>query len=663
MSEVQDSLSFAPPSKRLKTDVTSQQSGNGDGEEFLPAMQESPKKRLSEGDCGIEVYVNDNLPRFECLLKELTSDFQVFEINQAGEILKLRNVPKQEDLQRDREEAKAQKVEKQSLIEEQKFDYEGEAAKTLALLVGDNTFSKIKELFQYSSDWHGEGANAPLPVITEVISDREKRTSIHKAIREVFLGSLNSEARDDKKMRISYKQKQQNDRNRGSRGGRGGRGGRGRGGRDQGGGDRREAWTEPGDYTIFTVYKDGRDTMDVANNISKLLRIPPKVLGFAGTKDKRGCTVQLFSAYRTHINRIAGICGSNAMKSVSLGDFHYASKGLSLGDLKGNKFVMVLRNVQHSTDEHIHQAFQLIKEKGFVNYYGLQRFGSSATGTQQVGIHILRGEFEAACNAILEEHSGAWRETKEAKLLWIETRNASKTLDIMPGKCVAEVAMLKHMVKTDQKGDWAGAFNSIPRNLRLIYMHAYQSLVWNNATTQRLRRHGIHPIVGDLVLEEAEVPNDTTEINDKDGKAVLRARHLRSEELSNYTIYDVVLPLPGCDVSYPNHDIKEYYAEFMKKEQLDPFNMVRNTKETTLMGSYRKIMSRAIDLEWQILKYGDEQKDAQLVATNLDELEGKTISLPAAGPNTAVRLEFQLESAAYATMLLREALSSVPHSI
>lgn len=644
-----------PPTKRLKTESNDQ-----DMQDPKPSSESTsaePLRRLTEQDCGIEVFVNSGLVRFQCQLKELTSDFQVFEVDNDGKVLKLETIPKQEELLAERQEAKAQRVEKEAIIEAKKFDYDSETALALKSLIGDDVFEKVKELLQYSQDWHGEGANAPLPVITSIIDDKEKRTSIHKGIREVFLGSLDTEAREDKKMRISYKQNRQGGGGRGgSRGGsRGGRG-RGRGGKGSGG-DRREAWSEPGDYTIFTVYKDGRDTMDVANSLSKVLKVPPKIFGYAGTKDKRGCTVQQFSAYRTTINRLATLNGNGALANITFGDFKYASKALTLGDLKGNKFVLVLRNIQGSTDDQINDSFQLIKEKGFVNYYGMQRFGTSSTGTQQVGIHVLRGEYETACNLILSEHSGAWRETKEAKLHWIKSRDASKTLDMMPNKCVAEVAILKHIVKPEQGKDWTGAFNSIPRNLRLMYMHAYQSLTWNNAVTQRLQRFGLSAIAGDLVLIDSPDAENISE------KPVARAKTISAEEVSQYSMYDVVLPLPGCDVLYPENEIEKYYSEFMAKEGLDPFKMVRNTKETSLMGSYRKIMSRPIDLEWQILKYTDEQKAEQLVATNLDEIHGKTVVLPTDGPNTAVRLEFQLESAAYATMLLREALSSVPYSV
>jgi tRNA pseudouridine13 synthase len=45
--------------------------------------------------------------------------------------------------------------------------------------------------------------------------------------------------------------------------------------------------------------------------------------------------------------------------------------------------------------------------------------------------------------------------------------------------------------------------NKIPRNLRLMYVHAYQSYVWNAIVSERVRMHGADKAIpGDLVFEE-----------------------------------------------------------------------------------------------------------------------------------------------------------------
>ena len=57
-------------------------------------------------------------------------------------------------------------------------------------------------------------------------------------------------------------------------------------------------------YLHFTVYKQNRDTMEVANNIGKLLRINHKFINYAGTKDRRGATCQRFSINHGKVLRV-----------------------------------------------------------------------------------------------------------------------------------------------------------------------------------------------------------------------------------------------------------------------------------------------------------------------------------------------------------------------
>ena len=52
----------------------------------------------------------------------------------------------------------------------------------------------------------------------------------------------------------------------------------------------------------------------------------------------------------------------------------------------------------------------------------------------------------------------------------------------------------------------------IPKNLRLMYVHAYQSYVWNAIVSERIRMHGAEkPAIGDLVFEKSDDPDATEE--------------------------------------------------------------------------------------------------------------------------------------------------------
>ena len=48
--------------------------------------------------------------------------------------------------------------------------------------------------------------------------------------------------------------------------------------------------------------------------------------------------------------------------------------------------------------------------------------------------------------------------------------------------------------------------------------------------------------------------------------------------IHKYTIYDVVLPLPGPDTLKPANEIAEWYEDFLKADELTEKNLNRNSK-------------------------------------------------------------------------------------
>lgn len=73
-----------------------------------------------------------------------------------------------------------------------------------------------------------------------------------------------------------------------------------------------------------------------------------------------------------------------------------------MGDLQGNRFHVVLRDLVADSDESIENALSKIKKNGFLNYFGLQRFGTSDVPTHVVGLAILREDWQEAIDLLLK---------------------------------------------------------------------------------------------------------------------------------------------------------------------------------------------------------------------------------------------------------------------
>lgn len=522
---------------------------------------------------------------------------------------------------------------------------------------------------------------------TTAVTDRDQRTKMHQAIRRIFDSQIESSTDGEGVMVISIAA------NRNKRGGQG---------RQRGGGAN---WDElGGPFLHFTLYKENKDTMEAISFIQRQLKMNAKNFQFAGTKDRRGVTVQRASATRVHADRLAKL--NPSLRSASLGDFEYRPQGLELGDLNGNEFVITMRECDipgvdmkdgatalARAKDVVDTAMRNLRERGYFNYYGLQRFGTFATRTDSVGVKMLQGDFKAACDAILHFSPSALAGEESTVLVSTDDRaraeaihhfqaegKAEAALGKMPRKFAAETCLIRHLSRASN--DYLGALQMIPRNLRLIYVHAYQSRVWNFAAGERWRLYGNNVVEGDLVIvhehrdKEAPKAEATASEVDADGEVVVlpkpedraaddlftRARSLTAEEAASgkYSIFDVVLPLPGFDVLYPANEMTDFYKRFMGGEQgggLDPFDMRRKWKDLSLSGSYRKLLSRmGPDYSAEVRAYSAE--DEQFVRTDLDVASGAGDRLaaqdPGHGDKLAIILKFQLGQSQYATMALRE---------
>ncbi|CRG93242.1 tRNA pseudouridine synthase D, putative [Plasmodium gallinaceum] len=130
-------------------------------------------------------------------------------------------------------------------------------------------------------------------------------------------------------------------------------------------------------YVKFILYKVNKDTQEAIREISKASEIPIKNFHYSGFKDKRSVSTQIIStnfSYIREINNIKNLYLNKKAKKLLICNIEKLDKNIELGEHRGNSFIVVLRNVQNNED-YLRNRLDYIKKYGFINYFGMQRFG------------------------------------------------------------------------------------------------------------------------------------------------------------------------------------------------------------------------------------------------------------------------------------------------
>ncbi|EQD29525.1 tRNA pseudouridine synthase D, partial [mine drainage metagenome] len=211
--------------------------------------------------------------------------------------------------------------------------------------------------------------------------------------------------------------------------------------------------SENGKYTIVQVRLKNWDTNRFVSVLARMLKISRKRITFAGTKDKKGVTVQYFCINGDYSNELEKLSDCEVL------DVFRTDRMLRLGDLVGNKFNIFL-NLDNSDSLQLFEAnAAIVNNGGYWNLYGEQRFGTSRNNTHKIGELILRGDFERAAKLYLYDSEF---DHEDFRVNISKNWNYGKALKEYPNYLSFERAIISHL---NSGGKYEDSFDALPRML------------------------------------------------------------------------------------------------------------------------------------------------------------------------------------------------------
>ncbi|MDB2273671.1 tRNA pseudouridine(13) synthase TruD [Halorubrum ezzemoulense] len=439
---------------------------------------------------------------------------------------------------------------------------------------------------------------------------------------------------------------------------------------------------EAGSYPELVVRATLRDwdTNDFARRLSDALGISRERVSWAGTKDKRAVTTQLFTVRGVDADALPEIRGADV---EALGR---AGRSLSFGDLAGNAFEIRVADAVGEAPERVadavqdlrafaggadgpndsstgERAFPIEATVGVPNYFGQQRFGSRRPVTHVVGLAIAREDPREAVRLYAgnpaetePDDTRAARDRVNAAFGVSDGSGAddgfgadgspgdggraadgtgdgdwAACLDTIPGKLRFERSMVHRLadrgVDPDappDDEDWWHALEAVPSNLQRLFVNAAQSFLFNRIISERLRR-GLpfdRPVAGDVVcFADGDAPG---ELYAPDADRLQRVDADRVDVVARHCERGrafVTAPLVGTETELGDGEPGEIEREVLADAGIEP-------------GDF--------DLPGEFDSAGTRR--AILLRTDLD----------ASFADGDPRFAFALPSGSYATVLLRE---------
>lgn len=234
-----------------------------------------------------------------------------------------------------------------------------------------------------------------------------------------------------------------------------------------------------------TIYADlvkiDTNTLEAINEIAATLNLAPQQIGYAGIKDKRALTSQRISIRTKGRAPIPNVTHPR----IFLKPQKSGKGAVSIGQLKGNRFTILVRTSEPSDQAKLAAEAASLGENGFPNFYGPQRFGNRQLNPL-FGKLLCQGDYADAIRAFLTETGTfdipihAIVRTKAAQYFG-QWQKMADTFRILPYTFQNECRVLESLLQNPD--NWLQALFAIRDQVRL-WVYGYNSFLVNRVLSE-----------------------------------------------------------------------------------------------------------------------------------------------------------------------------------
>jgi tRNA pseudouridine13 synthase len=368
---------------------------------------------------------------------------------------------------------------------------------------------------------------------------------------------------------------------------------------------------ENGSFNLYALKKTNIENLKALSYISKEFNVPLKDIGYCGLKDRHAITTQYITIPSNY-----GVLSIDE-ENLKLNCIKTIKKPLKIGDLKGNKFKITVRDIDKKDFLKIAENLRNL-HLGVPNYYDDQRFGS-VFHNKFIAKEYLKGNYEDALKILLTNYKKS--ENKRIKDLkryiksnWNDWEKILKYIKNNKIKSKMFVNIIKYLNYEKNHNNYKEALKYVDNRLKKLFISAYQSYLWNECVKELLKSY---------------IPKDDRLYLDYSCGTFLFYKKIDNELFKE--LKDKKFPTIAPDIDYTKFD-EEYniIAKVLKKERisLNDFNKLNDLGKISY--SERYLLSIPKNINYDTFKKDELNK-------------GKY----------RITVEFELNKGSYATMVVK----------